>query len=340
MRITEQRRLPRSTLRLPVFGLGCASLGGLYRAMSDADAAVLIETAWQLGLRFFDTAPFYGYTRSEQRLGRALSPRARDEFVVSTKVGRLMEADDTVSAGDDGWADPLPLRPRFDYTREGVMRSFDDSQRRCGTQHVDLLLVHDIGRATHGERHETYWRQLTHGGGFRAMEELRRDGCVTAIGLGVNEWQVAHEALQELDLDCTMLAGRYTLLDQTALEPFLDECVRRRCAVIAAGPFNSGVLVGGAHYNYAKANPDVVERVRRLDVVAREFEVPLPAAALQFPLAHPAIVSCVAGAHEASELVRNVAWFERSIPTDFWRALRHRGLLDERAPLPNQGYSC
>ena len=334
MKITDRRTLPRGGLSVPVFGLGGAQLGGLYRAMSDGGAAALLDAAWDLGVRHFDTAPYYGYTRSEHRLGAGLGPRPRDEYILSTKVGRLLLPDVSVRPGDDGWADPLPFRPCYDYSYDGVMRSIDDSLQRLGIAQVDLLYVHDIGIVTHGERHDAHWKQLTRGGGFRALETLRRSGVTRAVGLGVNEWQAAHASMRELDLDCTMLAGRYTLLEQAALSPLLDDCLARGNAIVVAGPFNSGVLAGGNSFNYAAAPPQVIECVRTLDSVCREFDVPLPAAALQFPLAHPAVVSCVAGAHDEAELAQNIGWFETSIPPAFWNALQQRGLIDGRAPLP------
>jgi D-threo-aldose 1-dehydrogenase len=335
MKQATRRSLARSQLRVPIFGLGCAQLGGLYCAMSDAEAARLLECAWQRGVRLFDTAPYYGFTRSERRLGSALAHWPRDEFVLSTKVGRLMRPDDSVRSGDGGFIDPLPFRPYFDYSRNGVLRSFDESLARLGVSGVDILYVHDIGTVTHGERHASYWQQLTKGGGFRALEELRRSGAVAAVGLGVNEWQVAHASMDEFDLDCTMLAGRYTLLEQTALAPFLDECQKRGNAVVAAGPFNSGVIAGGSTFNYAPIPPPVRERVHALQSACLEFDVPLPAAALQFALAHPAVVACVVGAHSDEQLRQNLAWFNTSIPPALWLALRERGLVDSRAPLPD-----
>jgi len=346
MKIDDRRPLPRGRCTLPVFGLGCAQLGGLYRSMSDADALALVDHAWARGTRLYDTAPYYGHGQSEHRLGMALRQHRRDEFVLSTKVGRLLQADRSVRPGDGGWMDALPFRPVYDYTYEGVLRSFEDSLQRLGLATIDILYVHDIGRVTHGERHATYWQQLTRGGGFRALEGLRQQGMVSAIGVGVNEWMAAHACMQEIDLDCTMLAGRYTLLEQDALSPFLDECSERGNAVIVAGPFNSGVLAGADTFDYGQVPPAVAERVQRLQAVCREFDVPLPAAALQFPLAHPAVVACVAGAHSAAQWRQNVDWFERRIPIAFWHALRARQLLDERVPLPftenkhPQGNSC
>ncbi len=334
MNITQRRRLPLADLAVPVFGLGCAQLGGLYQAISDEQATELVLAAWDAGVRHFDTAPYYGYTLSERRLGAALRTLLRDDYVLSTKAGRLMRPDASVQPGDDGFAAPLPFRPHYDYSYGGILLSFEDSLRRLGVERIDILYVHDIGRATHGDLHERHWRELTHGGGFLALDELRRSGRVRAVGLGVNEWQVVHDAMQEFDLDVTMLAGRYTLLEQASLSPLLEACVKRNHAIVVAGPFNSGVLAGGETFNYGAVPPEVAQRVQALRAVCDEFGVQLPAAALQFPLAHPAVVSCLAGAHNPAQLKQNIAWLQKKLPDEFWQALCQRGLVDERAPLP------
>jgi D-threo-aldose 1-dehydrogenase len=334
MKATRSRKLPRVNLAVTAIGLGCSQMGGLYRATSAEDVAGVFACAWDAGVRYFDTSPFYGYTRSEHRLGAWLAERPRDSFVVSSKVGRLMRPDASVAPGDDNWAIPYPFRPHYDYSYGGVMRSFEDSLQRMGLARIDLLYVHDIGRATHGEMHEHYWQQLTSGGGFRALEELRQSGQIAAIGLGVNEWEVVQDSMQEIDLDVTMLAGRYTLLEQACLTPFLERCIERRNAIVIAGVFNSGILAGNSKFDYSDAPADVVERVRALQSVCAEFSVPLPAAALQFPMAHPAVVSCVVGTRTAAQLAQNLAWFERLIPDGLWLALRERGLLDPAAPVP------
>lgn len=334
MKITDLRPIPRAGLSLTALGLGCAQLGGLYRPTSTAEAAGVVEAAWNAGIRYFDTAPYYGYTRSERRLGGLLSEHPRADFVLSTKVGRLMRPDEGVGADENGWAAPLPFRPEYDYSHAGIMRSFEDSLQRLGLARIDILFVHDIGRLTHGDRHEHYWQQLTRHGGFRALDDLRRSGQVKAVGLGVNEWQVVREAMQEFDLDCTMLAGRYTLLEQGSLAPFLEECVRARNAIIVAGVFNSGILAGNNKFDYAEAPPETVARVQALARVCAEFDVALPAAALQFPIAHPAVVSCVVGVRTGDQLAVNIDRFQAPIPPEFWRALQERGLLDPAAPVP------
>lgn len=334
MHTTDLKRLPRVDLRLTALGLGCSQMGGLYRATSAREVEEVFANAWAAGVRYFDTAPYYGYTRSEHRLGAQLADCPRHEYVVSTKVGRLLRPDASVAPGDGGWANPYPFRPQYDYSYSGVMRSFEDSQQRLGLAHIDILYVHDIGRDTHGEQHAHYWQQLTTGGGFRALDELRASGAIRAVGLGVNEWQVVMDSMREFDLDCTMLAGRYTLLEQDCLAPFLDECMRRGNAIVAAGPFNSGVLAGNTKFNYAEAPPAILARVQALALACEEFGVPLQAAALQFPLGHPAVVSCVTGTRTATQLQQNVAWLETPIPDTLWQALRSRGLLHPDAPVP------
>ncbi len=319
---------------MSTLGFGCSQLGGLYKSMSTAEADALVDWAWDAGIRYFDTAPFYGYTLSERRVGQSLQARACERYVLSTKVGRLMRPDDTVQPGDDGWAHPLPFRPHFDYTFDGIMRSYEDSQQRLGMRTIDILYVHDIGAATHGDRHPHYWEQLTRGGGFRALAELRDARAVSAIGLGVNEWEVAVDAMQEADLDVVLLAGRYTLLEQEALSPLLDRCVRNDVRIVAGGVFNSGVLVGNGKFNYADAPAEVVRKVARLADVCAGFGVPLAAAALQFPLAHPAVVSCVVGARSIEQLQKNIAWLETPLPPELWTALQRDGLITAAAPVP------
>ncbi|WP_321861521.1 aldo/keto reductase [Burkholderia cenocepacia] len=334
MNANDTRTLPRSGLTVSALGLGCSQLGGLYRPMSAADAAALVDAAWAAGLRYFDTAPYYGYTLSERRVGAGLAPRERRAFTLSTKVGRLMRADASVRPGDDGWAEPLPFRPVYDYSYDGIMRSHDDSRQRLGLARVDMLYVHDIGAMTHGDRHAHYWEQLTRGGGFRALDALRSGGEIGAFGLGVNEWEVAADALNEASLDAVLLAGRYTLLEQAALEPLLDVCARDGTAIVIGGVFNSGLLAGNGKFNYADASADVIDKATRLGALCNRFDVPLPAAALQFPFGHPAVVSCVIGARSVAQLKQNIEWFERRAPAELWDALRDEGLIAAHAPVP------
>ncbi len=336
------RELPRTGHSVTSLGMGGAPLGSWYRRVSDADARAAVDAAWAAGIRFFDTAPFYGYTLSEHRLGEAMRNRPREQWVLSTKVGRMMRPLKALRAPGtplvNDWIDPLPFEPVFDYTAAAVRRSVEDSLQRLGVQHIEIALIHDIGTVTHGEQNARYWQQLTAGGGFREMESMRREGLIGAIGLGVNEWQVILEAMQHTDLDCCLLAGRYTLLEQTSLSPFLDECLKRQVGVIVGGPFNSGVLVSGpvpgALYNYSVADQQVLNRAAALATTCAEFKVPLAAAALQFPLAHPAVVSCIPGGRDAAELRQIVDWLHQEIPLGLWATLRNRGLIDAAAPVP------
>jgi D-threo-aldose 1-dehydrogenase len=336
------RTLPRTGHKVTALGMGCAPLGSWYRRVSDADARSAVDAAWDAGIRFFDTAPFYGYTLSEHRLGEAMRNRPRDQWVLSTKVGRMMRPLKALRPPGtplvNDWIDPLPFEPVFDYTASAVRRSVEDSLQRLGVHHIEIALIHDIGTLTHGDRNAHYWQQLTAGGGFREMEAMRREGLIGAIGLGVNEWQVIRDAMEHTDLDCCLLAGRYTLLEQLSLSPFLEECVKRQVGVIVGGPFNSGVLVSGpvkgAMYNYAPADQPVLDRAAALAATCAEFEVPLAAAALQFPLAHPAVVSCIPGGRDAAELRQIVDWLNVAIPPALWSTLRERGLIDASAPLP------
>lgn len=344
MKANETRPLPRTGQQLTLLGLGCAPLGNMFNAITDIEAQATVDAAWAAGLRYFDTAPYYGYTYSEHRLGQALRQRERAQYCLSTKVGRLLKPRRQLrdKAGPavqgDAWVDPLPFEPHFDYSAGGVRRSIEDSLQRLGVAYIDLALVHDIGSATHGEMQPHYWQQLTVGGGLRALEDMRTEGLIRAIGLGVNEWQVVLDALEHVDLDCTLLAGRYTLLEQGALRPFLEVALQRQVGIIIGGPFNSGILATGpgrdAKFNYETAPAEVMARVEQLQKVCNEFSVPLAAAALQFSLAHPAVVSCVPGVRSAHELGGVVQWFESVVPPELWQTLQARGLLADGTPLP------
>jgi len=336
---SEKRPLGRSGLSVSALGLGTAPLGGLYEKVSRADAGALLEAGWESGIRYFDTAPMYGNGRSEHILGDIL--REKDEHaVVSTKVGRLMT---TERAGrtlppappknplDPGWQNCLNFREIFDYSYDGIMRSFDDSQQRLGFPDIDLLYVHDIGRVTHADLHDHHWGALTKGGGFRALSELRDAGNIKGFGLGVNEWQVIRDALEEADLDCSLLAGRYSLLDQDAAEEFLPLAQKRGMALVIAGVFNSGILAsprgGEQKFNYADAPAEIIARTNRLHDVCDSFDVPLAAAAMQFPMMHPAVSSILIGVRTPEQIRTNVAWFEKEIPAQFWQTLRDEGLI-------------
>jgi D-threo-aldose 1-dehydrogenase len=336
--VMRKRNVGRTTLELSALSLGTAPLGGLYRDLTEEEAQATVDAAWEAGIRYFDTAPHYGHTKAEHRLGAALRRYPRSEYVLSTKVGRRFVPRTHPYDGSEGWQNPLPFEAIYDYTYGGILRTFEDSQQRLGLVDIDILLVHDIGRYTHGERHTHYWQQLTEGGGFRALDELRAAGMVKAVGFGVNEREVILEAMREFDIDCALLAGRYTLLEQAPLDDLLPACVERGVSILLGGAFNSGILAhglsGDRKFNYGDAPPEILERVVRLDALCRSFGVPLAAAALQFPYAHPAVATVLNGARSAAEVRENVFSFEQPIPADLWIALRDKGLIDPRAPLP------
>ncbi len=325
-------------LTLTALGLGTAPLGGLYRDLSDADAQATVDAAWQAGIRYFDTAPHYGHTRAEHRLGAALRAYPRADYVLSTKAGRRYVPRTTPYDGSEGWRQPLPFEAVYDYSHDGILRAFEDSQQRLGLPEIDILLVHDIGRLTHRDRHAHYWSQLTTGGGFRALDALRAAGAVKAVGLGVNESAVILDALAAFDIDCALLAGRYTLLEQGPLADLLPACEQRGVALLLGGVFNSGILARGVKgdlkYDYGAAPAAVIERVARIEAVCDAYGVPLAAAALRFPYAHPAVATVLTGAASAREVRENVEAFATPIPPAFWDALRDAGLLDPAAPTP------
>lgn len=322
--------------RLPAFGFGAAPLGNLYRTVSDADAAQLLADAWDTGVRYFDSAPLYGFGLSERRLGEFLRSQPRDDYVLSTKVGRRLRP----NAGDHPqrayFIDADPYEPVFDYSYDGIMRAFEDSLTRLGTDRIDLLLMHDIGEATHGQDHAAQFR-LAMDGGYRAMDELRRSGAVSAIGLGVNEWQVCAEAIACHQWDCMLLAGRYTLLGQEGFD-FLNLCADTDIPVIAAGVFNSGILATGAgsaaRFNYDIAPAPLIARVNHLNDICARHQVPLGAAAIQFVAAHPAVRSLIAGVGNTRELAQVCQWVVTAVPQSFWADLVSEGLLSADVPLP------
>ena len=326
----KQRRVGKTDLYIDTLGLGCAPLGGNFVDLGYAEAAELVTAAKTAGISFFDTAPWYGFGRSERVVGDML--RGGD-YVLSDKVGRLLAAGAVENPMDFGMIDPLPFHVIYDYGYDGIMRAFEDNLQRLGLDRIDILLAHDIGAFQHGEENVRHFRDLETGG-YRAMDELRKAGQVEAIGLGVNENQVCEDALGIGDWDVFLLAGRYTLLEQTPLDRLFPACEAAGTTIICGGPFNSGILVGRDMWNYAKAPVGIIETAKRLGDVADAFGIPLAAAALQFPLGHPIITSVIPGARNAEELKQIVTWFDTPVPAEFWSALFERGLVDERAAKP------
>lgn len=332
----RRRPLARAALAVPTLGFGAAAIGNLYTAVTEEAAGAAVEEAYRRGIRLFDTAPYYGYGLSEQRLGHALDSLHADDALISTKVGRLIIPGAPGETTDDGFA-VSGRRAVFDYSRDGIMRSFESSLRRLRRGSVDILLLHDVGRETHGERHEEMLQRALDEA-LPAMAELKTSGACRAIGIGVNEQQACLEVMTRFDLDCILLAGRYTLLEQEGAAAMLGEAVRRGVGILAGGPFNSGLLASaaapGSTYNYRVPDEDTLRRARDIYDICAAEGVDVGAAALQFPLAHPAVVSVVAGMRSPAEVSSAVTRACATIPASLWRKLREAGLLTVGAPTP------
>ncbi len=334
--LVQPRRLGRTDLMMPTLGLGGGTLGNLYRPLADEDAIAIVHAALDLGVRYFDTAPFYGFGLSERRIGSALAARNATP-ILSTKVGRVLEPSEDTSVPRHGFYSREPYEPRFDYSYDAVLRSHESSLGRLQVDRVDVLLCHDIGTYAHGERSEAYVKQFLDGG-YRAMRQLREEGAIRAIGLGVNECEICERLLAECDFDCLLLAGRYTLLEQPALARLLPMCAQRGVSLIVGGPFNSGILAAAAnakdqHYDYQQAPTTIVERVQRIAHVCRTFSAPVGAAALQFPLAASQVACVIPGCSSVDEIRQVNEWMRHPIPKELWRALRDEGLIDAAAPI-------
>ncbi|MFM8354885.1 MAG: aldo/keto reductase, partial [Gammaproteobacteria bacterium] len=282
-------------------GLGCAAIGNLYSRISDATAEAALAAAWQGGIRFFDTAPYYGHGLSESRLGKFLSKIRDHDAVVSTKVGRSLRPVSPEAVPDHGFVDPMPYQPYFDYSGDAVRDQVRASQARLGIDRFAMLLLHDIGVLTHGAAHEAVMRTALQQA-LPALNEFKLAGVTQAVGIGVNEVDVCLQVLADADIDVILLAGRYTLLEQGALNALLPACQRRSISVVIGGPYNSGLLAGGQHYDYGAVPAAVRERVLRISTICREHDVPVAAAALQFPLAHPSVAAVIPGARSPAEV--------------------------------------
>lgn len=339
MRPDERRVLGRSGLEVSQMGFGGAPLGNMYQAFSDEDARATVGACYEAGIRFFDTAPLYGFGLSEHRVGEALRWCDRDSYVLSSKVGRLLRPKDPRQLDGGLFQRILPFEGVYDYSYDGVMRSVEDSLQRLGVHRIDVLLIHDVDVWTHGSKAARLARfKEVMAGGYRAMLELREQGAVRAIGAGLNEVEACQEFALAGDFDCFLLAGRYTLLEQGALEGFLPLCRRRDIALIIGGAYNTGILatgaIEGATYNYKPAPPEILARVRRIEAVCARHRVRLATAALQFPLGHPAVATVVPGTRSAQEVRQNIDVFAPEVPADLWAELKHEGLLRENAPTP------
>ena len=336
---TERRWIGRSSVAVTRLGLGGASIGGLFSPVTGDDAMATLNRAWELGIRYFDTAPLYGYGTSERRMGKVLGDRARASFALSTKVGRLIRPIDLIPPDADVdrqefegrqdafYAETGPVRPVFDYSGDGVKRSIEESLERLGLDRIDIALIHDP---------DAHWPAAI-GQAYPALHRLREQGTVRAIGAGMNQSAMLARFAQEGDFDVFMLAGRYTLFDQEGLADLLPICADRGISVVAAGVLNSGILAGaepGARLDYRPAPLAAVGRARRLSDVCARHHVPLKAAAIQFPLAHPAVAALVAGVRSIAHLEDYPVLMRETVPSSLWDELRHEGLIAADAPTP------
>jgi len=332
-----KRRLGASGPDVTVLGFGGAPLGDLYAPLDDAVAIATVEAALDAGIALVDTSPLYGRGLSEHRIGTALRRRPRSSLVLSTKVGRVFSPAPAGVRRAEGYAGGLPHEGRFDYSYDGAMRSLEQSMLRLGVASVDVALIHDVDPWTHGESAAGHQREAL-AGAYRALADLRAQRVVRAIGIGVNDADVCERFVREADLDCVLLAGRYSLLEQPALDRFLPLAAERRIGVMLGGVFNSGILatgaIAGARYNYLPASPEVAQRVSAIERVCAAHGVALAHAALSFVLAHPAVSSVVLGAASPDEVRRNVAAFVRPVPAALWRDLKAERLLRGDAPVP------
>ncbi|WP_421916238.1 aldo/keto reductase [Mesorhizobium sp.] len=318
----EKRRIGRTALEVTEVSFGGAALGGLYRACPREAAMETLQGAWDAGLRYFDTAPFYGLGLSERRFGDFLRYKPRDSYVLSTKVGRLLRPVPEDQVPDHSYVDPLPFAVDYDYSYDGIMRSVDFSYARLGLNKIDILYVHDIGTYTHGvEKTKLHFRQLMDGG-LRALEELKSSGTISAYGLGVNEVRICLDVMRRAPLDCILLASRYSLLDRSAQAELLPLCREQRTSLVIGGVFNSGILatgpVVGAHFDYLPATEDILHRVDAMEKIAGDGGYPLAAAAFQFPLREPVVATVLTGTAKATNLTRNLELLDIEIPeTEF-----------------------
>jgi D-threo-aldose 1-dehydrogenase len=335
------RTLGRTGLSVTELGFGTAPLGNLFRPLPDERARATLQAAEKAGFGYYDTAPFYGFGLSERRVGDAL--RHRKDVVLSTKVGRLLApiagpVDE--SRVRHGYATPMPFEPVFDYSYSAVMRVYEASLQRLGLSHIDILYIHDIGALTHGEQNAARMAELTRGGGLRALEELREGGAIAGFGMGVNEVPACLEVMEHARLDVILLAGRYTLLEQTPLDELFLLCEKVGTAIVIGGPYNSGILAVGTKtgaplfYNYEPAPDRVIDKVRRIEAVCDRHHVPLAAAALQFPLAHPLVASVIPGLDSPERVEQTATLYRHKIPAALWQDLRAEKLLRPDAPVP------
>ncbi|MDR6635295.1 D-threo-aldose 1-dehydrogenase [Phyllobacterium sp. 1468] len=319
------RTIGKTPLAVTQFGFGGAAIGGLYRECTQEAAMETLQTAWDAGMRYFDTAPFYGFGLSERRTGDFLRSKPRETYVLSTKVGRLLRPVPENQVPDYSYVNPLPFTVDYDYSYDGIMRAFEFSYARLGLNKIDILYVHDIGVYTHGvEKNTVYQRQLLDSG-MRALDELKTSGAISAYGLGVNEVEVCLDVIARSPIDCILLAGRYSLLDRAAERGLLEVCRERKISLVIGGVFNSGILatgpVPGANFDYGPASDDILGRVRSMQKIAEANSIPLAAAAMQFPLREPVVANVLIGTAKPSSLTRNMELLKVDVPDSVYAAV-------------------
>jgi D-threo-aldose 1-dehydrogenase len=330
-----------ATIDFTELGFGTAPvLGNLYKARTDEEARATLDAAWKAGLRYYDTAPLYGLGLAETRLNGFLRGKKRSGYVLSTKVGRLLEVcPPAMRTGIGKFFDTPSRREVFDYTYDGIMRSFETSLERLGVDSIDILYVHDVDVFTHGsaELRDAHVKTLMEHG-YKALIRLRDEKAIKAFGAGINEWEVAETLAKQGDFDLFLLAGRYTLLEQDALQSFLPLTEERGIGIVLGGPYNSGILATGArpgaYYNYSKAPSAILKRVAAIEKICKRHKVKLAEAALRFPLHHPSVVSVIPGAASPKEVALNVATMSAKIPKGLWQDLKVEGLMRKDAPVP------
>jgi D-threo-aldose 1-dehydrogenase len=338
----RRRQIGSTSVTVTEMGLGGTGLGNMYTSVDHATAVDTVKAAWSAGIRHFDTAPVYGNGLSETRLGAGLSDLPRDELTISTKVGYALEP---LPPEADTWnlfAEAPPFRSYIDFSADAVRVSLEASLERLGTDRVDIVWIHDPDEANSinpgADPYEASHFDEAMAEAYPVLDELRAQGAIGAIGVGLNQWQMLEDFADAGEFDCFLLACRYTLLEQPALATFLPMCERRGLSVVIGGPYASGILasgaVAGAHYNYAPAPPTIVERVRSIEELCGRHGIPLAAASLQFPLAHPAVVSVIPGARSTEELEANVRYLRTPIPESLWADLKETRLIDSDAPTP------
>ncbi len=326
----KQRQLSQTDLWLSEIGLGGASIGNLYKEASFEDCYETIHKALISGICYFDTAPEYGHGLSERRMGDILREIKRDNFVLSTKVGDFLYARHDQLPAASKFIKPLPFHLRYDYSYDGIMRGFEDSLQRLGLNRIDIILVHDLDPIIHDEKKFPEHFKTYIDSGYSALEKLRSEGVIKAIGLGVKKWEVCEKALKYGDYECFMLQGNYTLLEQPAHAFLTHTCLAKRISVLLAGPYASGILATGAkkgaYFHHQAADEVILQKVKKIQTICDSFQIPMQAAAMQFPLLHPAIVSVVVGTSSPRLIDANINFAKIDIPMELWSALKEAGV--------------